>query len=142
MKLVFTTIIMLGLVTARAARADSHGHPLVVKQSHDDVEVTVTLSTEKPKANEDVELTVRLVQGDHHDKSKHMPIADASSVQAHLGHGKDTTDIPLVPDAKDAGSYRGTLKFEHEGKETFHVGIKRADKDKEWTIRVAVTVTH
>lgn len=133
MTVAFSFALAAMLALTRLAIAD----PKVVKARHDDIVAKVTLAAKSPRAGEDVALTIEL----HHHASRttSAPVTDAT-VQAHLAHGKDRTEVALAHDAAVAGTYAGNLVFEHAGKETFHVGIKLPNKQKEWLIRVAVTV--
>ena len=139
--LLISIVISLGLVTLAAA--DSHPTTLVVTTKHDDLTATVTLATKSPKAGQDVVVTLNLVRATTDAKTHKRTteaVADAAA-QAHLGHGKDVTDVALKS-GSEGGTYLGTIKFDHEGKETFHVGITTPGHAKEWLVRIAVTVAH
>lgn len=132
-----TRIVFLAAVLLVVPFAIAEAAPLVVKARHDGVNAKVTLAAKSPRADEDVAVTIIL----HHHGAGHASeaVTDAT-VQAHLGHGKDRTDVALSHDAANGGTYAGTIRFEHAGKETFHIGVSLPGKKKEWLIRVAVTV--
>jgi len=121
------SLALLVLATAATAYAD----PVVVKARHDDVDAKVTVP-EKSHEGEGFEVRVELRHGS-------AAVGDAT-VQAHIGHGKDKNDVAFARDTGADGVYTGTLKFEHAGKETFHVGIMLPNAKKEWLVRVAVRV--
>lgn len=133
-------LAMLSLALASLplhAQADK----LTLTRTHGDLTTTIVVEPKSPNAGDPVRfhahVTRRVI-----DPTTRKRIASAvtdATLVAHVGHGENVENTFLEPDTAEAGSYVGTVTFDHPGTEGLHVGVTVPDK-KEWLIKVAIRV--